>query len=96
MSWFFPHLKRLFALFSSFSLLLHLDLVFCLRQDMTGYEQSFWTRSSTGTITIPTRVDNKTGNRIILWKDIQQYFKNAQGVLNGGKAVLFLTDGNFE
>ncbi|KAF9356328.1 hypothetical protein BGX34_009990 [Mortierella sp. NVP85] len=63
---------------------------------MTGYEQSFWTKSSTEIITIPTRVDNKTGNRIILWKDVQQYFKNAQGVLNDGKAVLFLTDDNFE
>ncbi|KAF9356327.1 hypothetical protein BGX34_009989 [Mortierella sp. NVP85] len=63
---------------------------------MTSFEQAFRTKSSTGLTTIPTRLDNKTGKHIILWKDIQQYFTNAQGVLNDGKAVLFLTDDDFE
>jgi hypothetical protein len=58
--------------------------------------QAFRTRLSNETTSIPTRLDSKTGQHIILWKDILQYFKHAEGVLNEGKAVLFLTDDNFE
>ncbi|KAG0212569.1 hypothetical protein B0O80DRAFT_421297 [Mortierella sp. GBAus27b] len=63
---------------------------------MASSEQEFRTRHSIDIITIPTRLDSKTGDHIVLWSDIQQYFANAQGVLNNGKAVLFLTDDNFE
>ncbi|KAG0005466.1 hypothetical protein BGZ65_011088 [Modicella reniformis] len=58
--------------------------------------QIFRTESSSKTTTIPTRLDNKSGKRIVLWKDIQQYFKHADGVLNNGEAVVFLTNENFE
>jgi len=65
---------------------------------MAGSEhnaQIFRLRSSHETTSIPTRLD-KSGQHVVLWKDVLQYFKQAEGVLNEGKAVLFLTDDNFE
>jgi hypothetical protein len=58
--------------------------------------QAFRSNPSPHVITIPTRHDPKTSQRIVRWKDIQQYFKGAQGILNGKDAVLFLTDDNLE
>ncbi|KAK3820035.1 MAG: hypothetical protein J3Q66DRAFT_336099 [Benniella sp.] len=58
--------------------------------------QIFRLRSSHESTSIPTRLDIKSGQRVVLWKDVLQYFKHAEGVLNEGKAVLFLTDDNFE
>jgi hypothetical protein len=66
---------------------------------MVGSEynaQIFRLGSSHETTSIPTRPDNKSGQRVVLWKDVLQYFKHAEGVLNEGKAVLFLTDDDFE
>lgn len=48
------------------------------------------------TVDIDTRLDNKTGERIILWKDVQMVFKDALYIRNGGTAVSFLMDDNFE
>ncbi|KAF9354028.1 hypothetical protein BGX34_011249 [Mortierella sp. NVP85] len=58
--------------------------------------QIFRLGSSHETTSIPTRLDNTSGQHVVLWKDVLQYFKHAEGVLNEGKAVLFLTDDNFE
>ncbi|KAK3825451.1 MAG: hypothetical protein J3Q66DRAFT_436521 [Benniella sp.] len=60
------------------------------------HSQEFRARFSSEIIAIPTRHDPKSGQRFIRWKDIQQYFKNAQGVMNGKVAVLFLTSDDFE
>ncbi|KAF9350903.1 hypothetical protein BGX34_000918 [Mortierella sp. NVP85] len=58
--------------------------------------QAFRYRHSQEVIAIPTRLDNKSGQRIVLLRDVQHTFEDAKAVLNGGKAVLFLTDDNFE
>ncbi|KAK3820027.1 MAG: hypothetical protein J3Q66DRAFT_439099 [Benniella sp.] len=58
--------------------------------------QSFRVESSTNITSIPARLDNKSGQHIILWRDIQHVFADAKTVFNNGKAVLFLTDDNFE
>jgi hypothetical protein len=57
--------------------------------------QAFRT-STSKVITIPTRHDPKSGQRVVRWKDVQQYFENAKGVLSGEGAVLFLTDDGLE
>ncbi|KAF9984307.1 hypothetical protein BGZ65_000690 [Modicella reniformis] len=58
--------------------------------------QEFRAKSSTDIVTIPTRFDAKARLRVVRWKDIQQYFENAKGIINGKAAVLFLTDDNLE
>ena len=47
-------------------------------------------------VNIDTRLDKKTRERIILWKDIQMVFKDSLYILNGGNAVSFLMDDDFE
>jgi hypothetical protein len=47
------------------------------------------------TVAISTRLDNKTGQRVVLLADIQQIFADARVILNGGKIVSFLTDDKF-
>ncbi|KAF9939512.1 hypothetical protein BGZ65_010304 [Modicella reniformis] len=56
--------------------------------------QAFRTKSEI--TTIPSQVDTKTGQRFVLWRDIQQKFGNLQAVLNNGQAVVFLRDDNLE
>jgi hypothetical protein len=63
--------------------------------DDTHY-QSFRAQSSSKVVTIPTRHDPKSGQRVVRWKDIQQYFENAKGILNGKYSVVFLTDDDLE
>jgi hypothetical protein len=58
--------------------------------------QAFRSQSSSQVIFIPTRHDTKSGKNIVRWKDIQQYFKDAHGVMNDDNAVLFLTDDDLE
>ncbi|KAF9363666.1 hypothetical protein BGX34_003599 [Mortierella sp. NVP85] len=58
--------------------------------------QAFRSRSSSKLISIPTRHDTRSGKNVVRWKDILQFFKDAQGVMNGGLAVLFLTDDDLE
>ncbi|KAK3815357.1 MAG: hypothetical protein J3Q66DRAFT_441490 [Benniella sp.] len=58
--------------------------------------QAFRARFSSETILIPTRHDNKSGQRIVLWKDILRYFEHAKCLMHGQEMVLFLTDDEFE
>lgn len=58
--------------------------------------QAFRAQSSSKVITIPTRHDAKSQQRVVRWKDILQYFENAKGVMNEEDAVLFLTDDDLE
>lgn len=51
---------------------------------------------SSNTISIISRLDKKTGERIVLWKEIQKVVKNADHVWNGTKAVPFMMDDDFE
>ncbi|KAI8358168.1 hypothetical protein B0O80DRAFT_444147, partial [Mortierella sp. GBAus27b] len=60
------------------------------------YDQTFRNKSSSEVITIPTRLDPKSGQRVVRWKDIQQHFENAKTILNGKRSVLFLTDDDLE
>ncbi|KAF9347445.1 hypothetical protein BGX34_003138, partial [Mortierella sp. NVP85] len=45
---------------------------------------------------VPSKPDKKTGERIILWRDIQREIKNADRIRNGNKSVVFMTDDDFE
>ncbi|KAF9357465.1 hypothetical protein BGX34_009360 [Mortierella sp. NVP85] len=64
---------------------------------MSGtHSQAFCTQSSSKIISIPTRHDPKTAQRVVRWKDILQCFENAKYVMNGGETVLFLTDDDLE
>ncbi|KAF9363660.1 hypothetical protein BGX34_003593 [Mortierella sp. NVP85] len=58
--------------------------------------QAFRSQPSSQVIFIPTRHDAESGKDIVRWKDIQQYFKDAQGVMNDHNAVLFLTGDDLE
>ncbi|KAG0005384.1 hypothetical protein BGZ65_011319, partial [Modicella reniformis] len=51
---------------------------------------------SASTIFIQSKLDKKTGERIVLWKDIQREIKNADRIRNGNKSISFMTDGDFE
>ncbi|KAF9364928.1 hypothetical protein BGX34_012035 [Mortierella sp. NVP85] len=52
--------------------------------------------SSSDEIAIDTRQDPKTGQRFVLWRDIQLVFRNAQYIRKGGALVSFMTDEDFE
>ncbi|KAI8350803.1 hypothetical protein B0O80DRAFT_127219 [Mortierella sp. GBAus27b] len=54
--------------------------------------QEFRAHTSTNVISIPTRQDTKSGQRVVRWQDIQRCFENAKGLVIGEDAVLFLTD----
>ncbi|KAG0214303.1 hypothetical protein BGX28_002411 [Mortierella sp. GBA30] len=43
-------------------------------------------------IKIPARFDKKSGEYIVLWRDIQQFFKGAQYIMRGDAAVPFIID----
>ncbi|KAI8350779.1 hypothetical protein B0O80DRAFT_126524 [Mortierella sp. GBAus27b] len=60
------------------------------------YSQSFRARSSSMIVTIPTRQDPRSRQRVIRWKDIQLCFVDAQYVKHGEGIVLFLTDDDLE
>jgi hypothetical protein len=47
-------------------------------------------------ITIPTRYDPTSGQRIVRWRDVQHCFHNAKAIVNGKDVVLFLTDNSLE
>ncbi|KAG0232826.1 hypothetical protein B0O80DRAFT_275073 [Mortierella sp. GBAus27b] len=57
--------------------------------------QAFKTATSK-IISIPTRQDPKSGQRIVRWQDILQFFGDVRGILNGEDAVLFLTTDDLE
>ncbi|KAG0246136.1 hypothetical protein B0O80DRAFT_498385 [Mortierella sp. GBAus27b] len=58
--------------------------------------QDFHAHSSSKTISIPTRHDPKSRQRIVRWKDIQQCFADAQYVMCGRDVAPFLTDDDLE
>ncbi|KAF8923094.1 hypothetical protein BGZ58_003352, partial [Dissophora ornata] len=51
---------------------------------------------ASNTVSINTRIDPETGQRIVLWSDIQEVFKGAQGLRNGECAVSFETGNDFK
>jgi hypothetical protein len=61
-----------------------------------SHSQSFRDQNSSKIVTIPTRQDTKSGQRIVRWKDVQQCFENAKTIMNGEDIVLFLTDDDLE
>jgi hypothetical protein len=65
-------------------------------EDMQPF-QPFRRRHVTDNVAdIPTLIDSKTGERIVLWSDIQDAFKNAESIWNGKYLVPFLKDENYE
>jgi uncharacterized phage protein gp47/JayE len=56
--------------------------------------QEFRRRSTKDVIQITTHPDPKTGQRVVLWADIQSAIKNAESVWNGTFLVSFLRDEN--
>lgn len=58
--------------------------------------QAFRVQTSSKVVSIPTRHDTTSGQFVVRWKDILQFIKNADGIMEGEDAVLFLTDDNLE
>jgi hypothetical protein len=58
--------------------------------------QAFRAQSSSKVISIHTRLDKKSGARVVLWRDIQRFFEHAKFIMHGQDMVLFLTDDDFE
>ena len=58
--------------------------------------QALRCRSTDKLAHIPTFVDPKTGDRIVLWSDIQAGFKNVESIWKGTSLVPFLKDEQFE
>ncbi|KAF9946423.1 hypothetical protein BGZ65_009739, partial [Modicella reniformis] len=58
--------------------------------------QAFRSPSTLKVTNIPTAIDPKTGKPIILWRDIQSVFKNADSIRNGEFLVPFMIDENLE
>ncbi|KAF9358917.1 hypothetical protein BGX34_008652, partial [Mortierella sp. NVP85] len=58
--------------------------------------QAFRDPLTSETILIPTRFDNKTGEHVILWRDIQSKFRNVECIMLGNELVLSLVDDNFD
>jgi hypothetical protein len=50
---------------------------------------------SDNTILIPSWLDKKTGERIVLWRDIQNEISDAHRVRNGKRSVTFMMDDEF-
>jgi hypothetical protein len=50
---------------------------------------------SNDTILVASKLD-KTGKRIVLWRDIQREIDHAHRIRNGKKSVSFMTDHDFE
>ena len=58
--------------------------------------QAFRCRSSGKIVNIETFIDPKSGERIVLWKDVQRAFKNAESIWKGSCMLSFLKDEDFE
>lgn len=57
--------------------------------------QAFQSRSTGEAIQIPAQTNHETGQRTILWSDIQDVFENAKFVRNGGHLVPFIKDEDY-
>ena len=62
----------------------------------TQPRQSLRAQFSSEVFTVNARLDKKSGDYVILWKDIQIGFPYVQHVLDGPNVVSLLTDDNFE
>ncbi|KAG0262291.1 Vacuolar protein 8 [Mortierella polycephala] len=51
---------------------------------------------SSQTINIHSRLDNKTGQQVVLWKDVLQVFEHAKYISDGSMTIPFLADDDFE
>ncbi|KAK3821114.1 MAG: hypothetical protein J3Q66DRAFT_438033 [Benniella sp.] len=58
--------------------------------------QTFRCRSTGDIANIPALIDPKSGNLIVLWRDIQSVFEDAKSVWNGKSLVPLVTDENLE
>ncbi|KAF9403837.1 hypothetical protein BGX21_009203 [Mortierella sp. AD011] len=47
-------------------------------------------------VNVTPKYDNISGQYVVLWSEILLVYKNARCVMHGGRALSFLTDGNFE
>lgn len=68
-----------------------------------GYFQEFRVLSSSSSdqvsdnaVFIASKLDKKSGERIVLWRDIQREIDDAYRIKNGKKSVSFMTDDGFE
>ncbi|KAK3821037.1 MAG: hypothetical protein J3Q66DRAFT_425935 [Benniella sp.] len=59
-------------------------------------KQAFRCRSSGKPANIPTSVDPKTGELVVLWNDVQRAFKNAESIRKENDMLPFLKDENLE
>ena len=67
-----------------------------MSSDPDELSQSFRNRLTGDVVSIPAATDPKTGKHIILWRDIQAVFRNAESVRNGKSFVPFMMDENLE
>ncbi|KAI8347778.1 hypothetical protein B0O80DRAFT_502578 [Mortierella sp. GBAus27b] len=58
--------------------------------------QAFQSRTTHEVINIPTTLDPKTGELVILWSDIQDGFENARSIRNGDDLVPLMKDENLQ
>ncbi|KAI8604425.1 hypothetical protein EDD21DRAFT_350947 [Dissophora ornata] len=58
--------------------------------------QAFRAATSTGTVYIPARLDSKTGENVVLWKDIQMAFNKPRCIMSGSDVVVFMVDDDFQ
>ncbi|KAF9348138.1 hypothetical protein BGX34_002658 [Mortierella sp. NVP85] len=65
-------------------------------QEFRVLPASFLSPVSDNTIFISSKFDKKSGERVVLWKDIQKGIKNADHVKDGEKLVSFMTDDDLE
>lgn len=65
-------------------------------QELRDVYASSSTSSNDSTISVTPRLDKKTREHILLWKDIQKEVKNADHVKNGKASVYFMRNDDFE
>jgi hypothetical protein len=58
--------------------------------------QAFQSHSTDEVANIPTHVDPKTGQYVVLWRDIKSGFEHAKSIWIGKSLVPFLADENLE
>lgn len=64
---------------------------------MSGIQtQAFRALLSSRVVSIPTRHDAKSRQRVVRWKDVLLCFESAKYAMNGDDIALFLTDDNLD
>ncbi|KAG0299649.1 hypothetical protein BGZ98_009869 [Dissophora globulifera] len=59
-------------------------------------QQAIRSQFSSEVLTINCRLNTKTGEYVVLWRDIQQLYENAKYIKNGSAIVSFIVDDDFE